>query len=278
MIRNATTNQFKAVSALESSIRWCLTGTPIQNTLNDLGSLVSFLKVPILRESAQFRRHIIHQTHSSSSGQQPHFENLRILLGAICLRRNKSILSFPSAVECVHKVEFSATETEAYHQLRNASREAIDLAVSGHRSRETHQTILEALLRMRIFCNNGDFLKVEHTDLRTEPEELGSLLQQMGEAVCNYCMCDVLSFGQTRDSGSGVVTKCRSVLCSDCISRYEKDTGGLGFCVICKASHASPVDNPDGGAKPDVSDGRPFPSKLMALCEDIERHRNGNKK
>lgn len=30
--------------------------------------------------------------------------------------------------------------------------------MSGHKAKDAHGTVLEALLRMRIFCNNGDFL------------------------------------------------------------------------------------------------------------------------
>ncbi|KAI0976950.1 SNF2 family N-terminal domain-containing protein [Xylaria arbuscula] len=44
-IRNSTSKQFKATASLDSRSRWCLTGTPIQNKLEDLASLAQFLKL-----------------------------------------------------------------------------------------------------------------------------------------------------------------------------------------------------------------------------------------
>jgi SNF2 family DNA or RNA helicase len=43
-IKNKDTKQAQATYALKSENRWCLTGTPIQNKLEDLFSLLHFLK------------------------------------------------------------------------------------------------------------------------------------------------------------------------------------------------------------------------------------------
>ena len=44
-IRSRKTRMFKACNALVSKSRWCLSGTPVQNRLDDLYSLFCFLKL-----------------------------------------------------------------------------------------------------------------------------------------------------------------------------------------------------------------------------------------
>ncbi|OQD67879.1 hypothetical protein PENPOL_c003G05250 [Penicillium polonicum] len=65
-IRNRATKQFQAVVNLSAQHRWCLTGTPIQNSIEDLGALVAFLRVPILDRVASFRKFISTPTSSES--------------------------------------------------------------------------------------------------------------------------------------------------------------------------------------------------------------------
>ena len=278
MIRNASTNQFRAVSGLQSLIRWCLTGTPIQNSLDDLGSLITFLRLPFLSEATQFRRHITRRTSLTQSKQQPDYESLRLLLGAICLRRNKAILPVPQSDEHVYNIEFSWREREQYERLAYSWREALDLAVSGHKPKDAHQTVLEALLRMRIFCNNGDFFGNGHASLLTDPDEMGSILQQSDKVGCRYCSCDVLSFGHADDSSSGFVTACHFAVCGGCLVAYREFVRKYGSCPICNVRHQSQSPVRSQYARSESQKIYQFPPKLITLCEDIGRHRNESKR
>ncbi|EAT84988.1 hypothetical protein SNOG_07522 [Parastagonospora nodorum SN15] len=128
-IRNPTTKQFRAINALPSKIRWCMTGTPIQNSLEDLGALVKFLKVPVLDDLALFRKQITTPVVSNVSGR---FTNLRRLLEAICLRRTKALLNLPEPVTETELLELSAPESTMYRDFGDLCKRAINLAVSGH--------------------------------------------------------------------------------------------------------------------------------------------------
>jgi SNF2 family DNA or RNA helicase len=44
-IRNHRINRARACLKLVSQLRWCLTGTPIENTIQDLFSLIAFLRI-----------------------------------------------------------------------------------------------------------------------------------------------------------------------------------------------------------------------------------------
>ena len=270
MIRNASTNQFRAVTTLAGRIRWCLTGTPIQNSLDDLGSLVSFLRVPILKEATQFRRYVTRQKNSIQSGLQPNYESLRLLLGAICLRRNKTLLHLSRCDDLVHEISLSKTERKAYVLLGHVWREALDMAVGGHRPKEAHQTVLEALLRMRIYCNNGDFFGDGIAKVISEPDEIGSLLQQKGKGICYQCSCDIPSFGHSEDSSSGSITSSGQAVCGECRGQYEEET----ISPTYNPQHMLAMANQHTHQmkyQPE-QDMRNFPPKLKILRKDIESH------
>ncbi len=47
-IRNRSTSKFRAATALKADCRWCLTGTPLVNSPEDIQALFQFLKLPPL--------------------------------------------------------------------------------------------------------------------------------------------------------------------------------------------------------------------------------------
>lgn len=269
-IRNKTTKQFQAVSSLTSEHRWCLTGTPIQNSLEDLGALAAFLKVPVLEHAPSFRKFVISPITCDSKER---FRNLRLLLQSICLRRTRELLNLPEPVPSIYRLAMSPHEEAEYAELLKECRRNIDMAVSGHRRGDVNSTMLESLLKLRLFCNNGT-AKGDQTILSNwsdaDADEVLSYLQQTGHNTCSYCSGIIYSLDGNADAdGAIILPDCAHLICRTCIPAHYAQKQK---CPTCAAegsivrSESRTVFN--HAQKHEVSS---YPTKLTTLLNHISQ-------
>src|SRR5271155_3670755 len=110
-----TTKLFKAIKKIRATFRWCLTGTPIQNSLEDLAALVNFIQSCPLDNLHKFKKYIISPLMKRSENG---VDNLRLLLDSVCLRRTKQLLNLPEVVYKPRLLTFSAREKKQYIDTR----------------------------------------------------------------------------------------------------------------------------------------------------------------
>ncbi|KAI4859476.1 SNF2 family N-terminal domain-containing protein [Hypoxylon rubiginosum] len=263
IIRNWSTKQFKAVTELEAVIRWCMTGTPIQNSLEDLASLVRFLQVPLLEDASIFRRHIIGGKKTANGVPKPNYEKLKLLLGSICLRRSASVLSLIAVTYMTCRPVLSSEERNAYNNLALACKMSIDeLTRHQYTERLGQRPVLEALLRMRIFCNQGLDITAAGELPLTQADETISLLQQTGETSCAYCnsYIDIVDNEETI-----YLVQKQSLVCAECAVQYLHKVDQRGV-VKLQMNH-------DEGAeiKQGVIKHSKYSTKLKALLENVKK-------
>lgn len=286
-VRNRSTKQFQAIASLAAVHRWCLTGTPIQNSLEDLGALVAFLKVPILENAPTFRKYITNQLAANSRGL---FSSLRMLLGTICLRRTRELLNLPEPVPQIRKLCLTPSEQAEYEDMVLDCRKAIDMAVSGHRKSRLNSTMLESLLKLRLFCNNGNSnrnLQIGPTGLPTDADEALSYLQQNDQATCIYCTGPIYSINNARgtDGGTWILT-CSHLVCRGCLPQHRVNKQ---ICPCTSNDDSTPSSSQNSGFNTPLppssthigssSQLQPFqsrsekqyPSKLLAFLDDIQK-------
>ena len=170
-IKNPKSQASIACKRLRAKHRLALTGTPIENTIQDLLSILEFTNPGLLRFSA------------GENAPKDVESALARLLRPFMLRRTKEavLTELPAKSEQVLFCEMSAEEAEYYAVIREKYRESIEQSVAKNGLAKSKIHVLEALLRLRqAACHAG---LIDETK-RTEPSaKLELLLSQIKEVI-----------------------------------------------------------------------------------------------
>ncbi|KAK6073666.1 transcription termination factor 2 (SNF2 family domain-containing protein) [Seiridium cupressi] len=161
-IRNRNALLFDATCKVQARYRWCLTGTPIHNSLDDYGALLSFLRIPSFVEKKQFDYWIAQPLRKQTPQS---LERLQDLVKATCLRRRKSAMGvsfqLPQRVERVEYVTLRQDERDLYTffeaKLGAILQESTVPSFQDTRKPETTKTpgVLTFITFLRRICDHG---------------------------------------------------------------------------------------------------------------------------
>lgn len=250
--------------------------------MEDLGSLVSFLRVPVLENAPTFHKFIANPATSSSSKER--FKNLRTLLETICLRRTREILPLRHPVSYVREVFLTSSERQEYNNLVQEGKTQIDMIVSGHSKRKVSSVVLQSILKLRLFCNNGrsiDNLQFELTALPLDSDEALAYLQQYERNFCAICSVMIYSIDDSnKTDGGSFISSCFHLVCRTCRPQFRKRKSPCPVCQQKDESKSSGVPLTQDRQKcTSISDetgvARPiddYPSKILSLLSDIRRN------
>ncbi|CAA6663709.1 unnamed protein product [Spirodela intermedia] len=247
-----------AASALTADRRWCLTGTPIQNNLEDIFSLLRFLKVEPWGIWGLWYK-LIQKPYEE--GDQRGLKLVQSILRPIMLRRTKfstdtqgrPILVLPPAnVEVVY-CEFTEAEKDFYDALFKRSKVKFDQYVEQGRVLHNYASILELLLRLRQCCDHP-FLVMSRSDTQdfSDLNKLAKRFLKGGRVSSNVDSKDMPSsayveelVNELRKGEKGecpicleafedaVLTPCAHCLCRECLLASWR-CAASGPCPICR--------------------------------------------
>lgn len=247
MIRRRGTTFFQSCDKLEAHSRWCLTGTPIQNKLSDLGALFAFIRVEPFSKQQVFRRWIEMPFEQQDASPDTIKDRLVILLEAFCLRRTKDIINLPDLKQTIRTLEFSPPERQQYENTKRILMRMIKQRVGATQKCSTFG-LFQAHMQMRIFCNHGTYQKQfswQHGNHQEECEAIVSELSQNTEITCSGCQQPMPILGSSRVR-SPFIEQCHHVLCSECLD--ESVTWGVDtepqHCPICIQRQRQPQPQP----------------------------------
>jgi superfamily II DNA or RNA helicase len=144
-IKNPDSQVARAAYQLQAEFRVALTGTPVENSLEDLWSQMHFLNRGLLGGRSDFGEHYVKPI---SSAEQQAAERLRERIRPFVLRRLKSEVAreLPPRTDLVLHCELDADERRVYDAVRAATQEQVVARLGGGAD---VMAMLEALLRLR---------------------------------------------------------------------------------------------------------------------------------
>lgn len=272
VIRNASTKQCATVCALKAQHRWCLTGTPIQNQIEDFGSLLQFLQVYPFDNPSSFTHEIADWIRC---GDEKGMKRLRLLVSAICLRRTKDCLGLPPRKNEIQSVVFNNEEKQLYEICKQSTVEFIELVFKEDGKLKSFAVVIQLILRLRQICNHGKEMLSAKTlknidDYTSSQGSRGSMSPLVEIALCGICGRKV----QHMDS----LLPCMHPACSSCYEEKEiMVSKGELECSIC-AGTGTPRSNSNPGTDRDqpmpgamIVDYRPS-SKVAALIKNLQSY------
>ncbi|KIK21893.1 hypothetical protein PISMIDRAFT_680849 [Pisolithus microcarpus 441] len=309
-IKERSTNTAKACFELQSNYKWCLSGTPLQNRVGELYSLVRYLGGDpfsyyfcrrcgckslhwrftdkktcddcghgAASHTCFWNQEILTpiQKYGMIGPGQVGFKRLRILLDRIMLRRTKiqraDDLGLPPRTVIVRRDYFSPEEKELYLSLFTDAKRQFNTYVHSGTVLNNYSNIFSLITRMRqMAC---------HPDLVLRSRNNGNQFlntEELGEGtVCRLCN----DFAE-----DAIQAKCRHIFDRECIKQYLSASCDISpKCPICHLPLTIDLEGPAlelAGSAPAARQGIlgrldldtwQSSSKIEALVEELSNLR-----
>jgi SNF2 family DNA or RNA helicase len=247
-IKNRNAKMTKACYEIRSHYRWCLTGTPMQNNLDELQSLIKFLRIQPYCDMANWKDSIAGPMKNGKGNLA--MRRLQIFLKVFMKRRTKDVLKKEGALSFGGKAkegdekpafqivdrnvetvigEFTAKERAFYDRLSDRAQSRLDEMMGG--AKQDYIGALVLLLRLRQACNHPNLTKTNvkddkdalttgskpvnqmglQTPRKAAKDDADDLADLLGGLSVQTKRCDICQMALTRD-----LTDAGAVRCDEC--------------------------------------------------------------
>ena len=150
-IKNRKSQIFKSISMINTEHKLSLSGTPIENSLDDLWSQMQFINPSILGSYPFFKQH--YKTPIESQKSEKALETLKKIVDPFILRRTKKQVAkdLPELTQLVHYCEMSQDQSQAYNEELSKIRNHL-LGLEKNEQYKMH--VFSALMKLRQMANH----------------------------------------------------------------------------------------------------------------------------
>ncbi len=161
-IKNRSSQNAAAAKQIRAGHKLVLTGTPVENSVSDLWSIMDFLMPGYLASHDLFRKNYeLPITHGNNEGETAQIK-LKRKLHPFLLRRLKTEVAkdLPDKIEKISSCQLTTDQITVYNELLKSSRQKISNMISKEGFNKCRMEILATLTRLRQACCHLDLLKL----------------------------------------------------------------------------------------------------------------------
>ena len=200
-IKNAATRQARAVRTLPAQSRIALTGTPVENRLSDLWSIMEFVRPGLLGSAERFRTRFA--VPIERNGDEEAADRLKRITGPFVLRRlktDKTIISdLPDKLEMKVWCNLTPEQASLYQATVSDMMARIEAAEAAGEGMERRGLVLATMAKLKQVCNHPAHLLGDGSRLDGRSGKLARL-----EEICDEVITDgdkALCFTQYAEFG-----------------------------------------------------------------------------
>lgn len=259
IIRNRSTITSKAIMDLSSKCKWVLTGTPIINRLDDLFSMVKFLKLEPWCNISYWKTFVSNPFADKEFKQA--FDVVNSIMQPVLLRRTKQmkdangelLVKLPPKKIVIKRLKLNKTQQTVYKYFLDIAENSVKTGLARGDLLKRYSTILVHILRLRQICNDVELLGTlddndddisRNTQLLTPDNEIkrflyniqknvenefekvnkDSIISKLKERYPNIKSltqkeCSICT-NEDIDTSKMLITKCGHPFCESCLLEY----------------------------------------------------------
>ena len=178
-IKNEAAQVSKCVKQLSAQFKLCLSGTPVENNLLELKSLLDFVMPEVLGTKQQFKSYF--QQPIEKEQDHSRVSELKELISPFILRRTKQQVAteLPSKTELVKELQFSPVQSQLYSDIQKQLENKLLELFKEQGVERSKLAFLDALLKLRQICCHPKLVNAETTEVGAKLAWLGEHLPEI---------------------------------------------------------------------------------------------------
>ena len=179
-IKNWSTKTAQAVKRLASRYAFVLTGTPIENRIDELRSIVDFLDPAILGPLFRFNREYYQLDDRGRPAGYKNLDRLRERVRPILIRRRKADVEteLPDRADRNHFVALTPTMRDEYSAIQKQAAELVATSMRRPLTPKEQELLMILLNMMRMICDSPGIMKNNPSRECPKLDELARVLDE----------------------------------------------------------------------------------------------------